>query len=102
MNNRDEAVKYFKTLGYRAFIRDWVLGQTVGVPIGKRHHHKINDHEFDSWDGVLYLYPTKADEWAISDSRDVWTDRDKKYPSLQEAVLVAEKIVRELDTDMEN
>ena len=105
MNSRDDAVEYFKKLGYQAFLRDWALGKTIDVPTGKRHQINLGEEDDDGvvmYDGGLYLYPLETGEWAVYDSRDVRHDRDKKYPSLEDAVLAAEKIVRELDTDMEN
>jgi hypothetical protein len=104
INTREEAVQYLKSLGYTAKTRDWVLGKTIAVPIGKKsliwEKTETNEKQY-GWQGMLYLYPLESGEWAINDSRDLRNDRDKKYKSLQEAIMVAEKIVREMNTDLE-
>ncbi len=103
MNSRDDAIQYLRNLGYTARARDWILGSTIVVPIGKKRLSALtskDEAEIYAWDGMLCLYPLESGEWAINDSRDVW-NRDEKYPSLQDAVFSAEKIVRELNTDLE-
>jgi hypothetical protein len=103
MNSRDDAIQYLKNLGYAARARDWILGSTIVVPIGKKRLSGLASEdgtEIYVWDEGLWLYPSKAEGWTINDSRDVWNS-DKKYPSLPDAVFAAETIARELNTDLE-
>lgn len=91
MQTRAEAIKYLQAHGYEAFERDWALGQSIGIPVGRKREEKVGDQTIRIWDGVVYIFPVD-EQWAINDLSTAEISQ-AKYPSLLEAVLEAEKIV---------
>ncbi len=63
----ESAADYVERLGYRARVRDWSLGHSLGIFNGRKGA-RAGDRDFDVHDAVVYIYPT-ADGWALNDSR---------------------------------
>ncbi len=91
MQNRSEAIAYLQERGFEAFARDWVLGETIGIPVGKKNDPSTGEDSIVvKWAGLLYIYAI-GDQWAIHDT-DPFPADDTRYSSLCDAVLAAEKI----------
>lgn len=85
-----EAVQYLRERGYVAYERNWALGQTIAVLIGRSHKVKIGGHPITMWDEILYLYPHERG-WAVDDVLSSNSDY-RIYSSLLEAVQAVEEI----------
>jgi hypothetical protein len=102
MNSRSDVAEYFRKLGYRTSFRNWEE-EGIIIPTGKKHGISKEAEakgEFGLWDGMLFLYKSELGGWALNiDGHNM--NSDKIYPTLQEAVYAAEKIVRERNTDLD-
>ena len=47
---REQAVSFLRERGFHAFIRDWTMGQTIGVA-----SHPLRHHEIEGWERMVYV-----------------------------------------------
>ena len=97
IESKTDAIKYLNQHGYRAKERDWVLGQTIVVPIGQQEETQIGNQALIAAEGMLCIYPS-GDKWAINDFNNMGEEEDKIYESLQDAVMNAENIASNYST----
>ena len=84
---REQAVEKLRALGHDAKIRDWSLGSTIWIPVGKSIS---TSHDVMSYRGVIYLHPkADSDKWQMTDFGYV----DKSYGTLEEAVKSAHDFI---------
>jgi hypothetical protein len=63
METREEAVRWLVARGYHAFLRDWSLGQTVGVATEASE----GPQGITVYGRMVYLYPVEGGRWAVAD-----------------------------------
>lgn len=87
---RDEAVSQFQSEGFRAFKRDWSMGETVGVGVPKGDDQET---DIESFEKLVYVFPIK-DDWGIHAPNILSsTDYSRRY-SFDGACEVARKLLQ--------
>lgn len=87
---RDEAVTQFESEGFRAFKRDWSMGETIGVGIPNADD---KERDIESFAKLIYIFPIN-DDWGIHAPNVLFsTDYSRRY-SLADACDVARKLLK--------
>jgi hypothetical protein len=84
MLSREEAVMWLQARGLHAFLRDWVLGQTVGVAARATE----GPHGITMLDRLIYLYSGADGAWVVA---DLSTNEDFPCEGLRQAAELAAK-----------
>jgi len=91
MMNRAQAVAWLRSVGCNAEARDWAMGQTIMITIGKPQVVK----DIAIYAGIVYLYPFKAGGWNLLDYSQ--RGAEVHYDDLESAVRGAHEYVARIE-----
>lgn len=86
---RDEAVSRFESNGFRAFKRDWSMGETVGAGILKP---EVEGLEIECFAKLIYIFPIKG-EWGIHAPNILSSTNYSRRYSMEDACDIAQRFL---------
>jgi hypothetical protein len=100
---RNEAISWLQSVGMKASARDWSLGETIAIPIGKPDiAHGIGIAGYP--DGVLYICPQENGHWYLLDcyhldnrTRVDGFDLKSLYSDLESAMHAAKEYISKVE-----
>ena len=63
LETRDDAVAFLRASGFHAFVRDWAMGETIGVA-----SHPVTSEGIEVWQRIVYI-AAEPGGWVLHNAR---------------------------------
>jgi hypothetical protein len=89
--DREQAIAWLRSVGRIAHARDWVMGETIQLPVGEPE----GTGDIQVYPGLLYLYPTPSGGWNLWNTGG--PDPTAEFPDLETAVAAAHEYAVQME-----